>query len=125
MRILLDANLSPRVARLLTQSGHDAIHVSDVGLLSASDPDIMRAAAADDRLLITADSDFAAMLALGEHRAPSVVLLRSADHLRPPEQAGLLLRNLVRVKDELDAGAIVSLNQRHLRIRELPIDRRN
>jgi pimeloyl-ACP methyl ester carboxylesterase len=43
--------------------------------------------------IVTADSDFAAMLALGEHRAPSVVLLRSGDHLRPPEQAGLLITN--------------------------------
>lgn len=124
MRLLLDANLSPEVARLLTDSGHNAIHVADIGLLSASDPDIMRAAAADDRVLVTADSDFAAMLALGEHRGPSVVLLRSADHLRPPGQASLLIANLPSVKDELAVGAIVSLNQRHLRIRQLPIDRR-
>lgn len=123
MRLLFDANLSPEVARRLNSSGHDAIHVADIGLLSASDPDIMRVAAEEGRVLITADSDFAAMLALGEHRAPSVVLLRSADHLRPPEQASLLTANLTRVENELAAGAIVSLNQRHLRIRELPVDR--
>ena len=123
MRLLFDANLSPEVARRLADSGHDAIHVGDVDLLTASDPEIMRAAAASDRVLITADSDFAAMLALGGHQAPSVVLLRSADHLRPPEQADLLIANLVRVEEELAAGAIVSLNQRHLRIRELPVDR--
>jgi predicted nuclease of predicted toxin-antitoxin system len=86
VRLLFDANLSPEVARRLSGAGHDAIHVADIGLLSASDPDIMQAAAAEDRVLVTADSDFAAMLALGEHRAPSVVLLRSADHLRPQEQ---------------------------------------
>jgi len=123
VRLLFDANLSPEVARRLADSGHDAIHVADIDLLSASDPDIMRAAAAEERVLVTADSDFAAMLALGEHRAPSVVLLRSADHLRPAEQAILLIANLPRVEHELAAGAIVSLNQRHLRIRDLPIDR--
>lgn len=87
MRLLFDANLSPEVVRRLNASGHDAIHVGELGLLTAPDPEIMEAAAETDRVLVTADSDFAAMLALGRVRSPSVVLLRSADHMRPPEQA--------------------------------------
>jgi predicted nuclease of predicted toxin-antitoxin system len=124
VRLLLDANLSPEVARRLNVSGHDAIHVVEIGLVAASDPEIMQAAVEADRVLITADSDFAAMLALGGARAPSVVLLRSADHMRPPEQADLLAANLVAVEEDLTSGAIVSLTRRHLRVRELPIDRR-
>lgn len=124
MRLLLDANLSPEVARRLKVSGHDAIHVVEIGLVTASDPEIMQAAAEADRVLLTADSDFAAMLALGGARAPSVVLLRSADHMRPAEQAALLVVNLPSVEEELTGGAIVSLTRRHLRVRELPIDRR-
>lgn len=77
MRFLLDANLSPEAARRLKISGHDAVHVGEFGLLTASDPEIMEAAAEADRILVTADSDFAAMLALGEARSPSVILLRS------------------------------------------------
>lgn len=125
MRLLFDANLSPEVARRLSSSGYDAIHVADIGLLSASDPDIMQAAVEEGRVLVTADSDFAAMLALGEHRAPSVVLLRSADHRRPWEQAGLLAANLPAVGEDLAAGAIVSLARGHLRVRALPISDRN
>lgn len=123
MRLLLDANLSPDVARRLSDSGHEAIHVVEIGLVTASDPVIMRAAVDEDRVLITADSDFAAMLALGGAAAPSVVLLRSADHLRPREQAELLAVNLVAVAEDLNRGAIVSITRRHLRVRELPIDR--
>ena len=123
MRFLLDANLSPEVARRLGSSGHDAVHVGELGLLSAPDPEIMRAAAEADRILLTADSDFAALLALGAARAPSVVLLRSADHMRPSEQAALLAANLPTVAEELERGAIVSLTRRHLRVRELPIVR--
>lgn len=123
MRLLLDANLSPEVVRRLKASGHDAIHVAELGLLTAPDPEIMEAAAEADRILVTADSDFAAMLALGGARLPSVVLLRSADHLRPPEQAALLAANLPTVGEDLERGAIVSLTSRHLRVRELPIDR--
>lgn len=125
MKLLLDANLSPEVARRLKASGHDAVHVADLGLLSAPDPEIMRAAVDEDRILITADSDFAAMLALGAARAPSVVLLRSADHMRPPEQADLLVANLATAADELESGAIVSLTRRNLRVRELPISDRD
>lgn len=61
------------------------------------------------------------MLALGGARSPSVVLLRSADHMRPPEQAALLAANLPTVGEDLGRGAIVSLTSRHLRVRELPI----
>ena len=39
MKLLLDANLSPEVARLLKEAGHDAIHVADIGLLTATDPE--------------------------------------------------------------------------------------
>jgi predicted nuclease of predicted toxin-antitoxin system len=39
-------------------------HAVEIGLTTASDPEIMRAAAEVDRVLVTADSDFAAMLAL-------------------------------------------------------------
>jgi predicted nuclease of predicted toxin-antitoxin system len=125
VRLLLDANLSPEVARRLKDAGHDAIHMVEVGLMTASDPEIMRAAADAGQVLITADSDFAAMLALGGEGEPSVVLLRSADHMRPPDQADLLLANLPSVEGDLTRGAIVSLNLRHLRIRELPIERQS
>jgi predicted nuclease of predicted toxin-antitoxin system len=125
VRFLLDANLSPAVARRLSGAGHDAIHVADLDLLTAADPAIMRAAVEADRVLVTADSDFAAMLALSARRAPSVILLRSADHMRPPEQADLLAANLPAVAEDLKRGAIVSLTARNLRIRELPIARRD
>ena len=36
MRLLVDANLSPRLAAALTASGVKARHVADVGLLTAA-----------------------------------------------------------------------------------------
>lgn len=122
MRLLLDANLSPEVARLLKKAKHDAIHVSEIGLLSAPDPEIMEAAAQERRVLLTADADFGALLALGSRATPSVVLLRSADHLRPAEQAELLAANLPLIAEDLEKGAIASLTRDRLRVRELPIE---
>lgn len=121
MKLLLDANLSPEVARLLKEAGHDAIHVADIGLLTATDPEILQAAAKKERILLTADSDFGALLALGSLASPSVLLLRSADHLRPTEQAELLAANLPLISEDLEKGAIASLTRDRLRVRELPI----
>lgn len=123
MKLLLDANLSPEVGRRLREAGHDAIHVSDIGLLSAADPEILRAAAKEERILLTADSDFGALLALGSLASPSVVLLRSADHLRPFEQAELITANLPSIAEDLEKGAIASLTRDRLRVRGLPVAR--
>ena len=121
MKLLLDANLSPEVGRRLKETGHDAIHVADIGLLTATDPIILRAAAKEERILLTADSDFGALLALGSLASPSVLLLRSADHLRPSEQAELIAANLPQIAKDLENGAIVSLTRDRLRVRELPV----
>ncbi len=121
MKLLLDANLSPEVGRRLKEAGHDAIHVADIGLLTAADPEILQSAAKEERILLTADSDFGALLALGSLASPSVLLLRSADHLRPSEQAELIGANLPQIAEDLENGAIVSLARDRLRVRELPI----
>ncbi|MGH8895711.1 MAG: DUF5615 family PIN-like protein [Egibacteraceae bacterium] len=91
LRLLIDANLSPRVAARLRAAGHDVAHVADCGLVAASDDRILAAAAEDDRTIVSADADFGVLLALGGHERPSVVLLRSADQLAPAEQADLLV----------------------------------
>lgn len=121
MKLLLDANLSPEVARLLNEAGHDAIHIQDIGLLSAPDPEILQAAADDGRILITADSDFGALLALRSLASPSVLLLRSADHLRSAGQASLVVANLPAIARDLEKGAVASLTTERLRVRRLPI----
>ena len=52
-----------------------------------------------------------------------MILLRSADHLTPDQQATLLLANLPAVAAELDAGAVVSIARGRLRVRSLPVQR--
>jgi predicted nuclease of predicted toxin-antitoxin system len=121
MKLLVDANLSPRVAARLRDHGHDATHVADHNLVLASDEAILRHAAETDCSIISSDSDFATMLALAGLRGPSLVLMRSADHLTPDEQADLLLANLPPLAKELEAGSVVSISMGHLRVRPLPM----
>jgi predicted nuclease of predicted toxin-antitoxin system len=61
------------------------------------------------------------MLALTGQRAPSLVLLRSADHLTPDEQASLLLANLSALAKDIDAGSVITISQGRLRVRPLPM----
>jgi predicted nuclease of predicted toxin-antitoxin system len=106
----------------LAEAGFDAAHVADVGLLTAADEEILEYASANQMVIISADTDFGEMLAASPGRAqPSVVLLRSADHLTPTEQANLLAANLSSVADGLKAGALVSIARGRMRIRPLPI----
>jgi predicted nuclease of predicted toxin-antitoxin system len=121
VRYLIDANLSPVVAERLRQAGHDAVHVGDLGLLAAPDEEILGRAARDERIIVSADADFGTLLALRGLSKPSFVLLRSADHLSPDQQA-LLIGNLQRVGDELVRGAIVTLGRGRVRVRQLPIE---
>jgi len=73
MRLLLDANLSPRVAESLRAAGFEAVHVVDVDLVTATDDAILDRAADDGLVVVTADSDFGALLAMRRATSPSVV----------------------------------------------------
>jgi len=83
MKTLVDENLSVRVASTLRDAGHDAVHVTTVGLANTDDDVILRSAADDGRIIVTADADFGALLALRRDRRPSVLMLRSSDRLTP------------------------------------------
>lgn len=121
MKFLVDANLSPRVARTLTGRGFESTHVADIGLLTASDEAIFERAAQDNSVIITADSDFAALLALGHGAKPSVVQLRHLSERSVDEHIDMLVANLPSVIDDLGRGAIVSLSPTRLAVRDLPI----
>lgn len=123
MRFLVDADLSPRVAARLCDGGHEASHVQDHGLLNSDDEKILHYALDAGHVIISADSDFATMLALTGMVAPSLILFRSTDHLSPTEQAHLLLANLPAVLQDLDSGCVDSISQNHLRVKSLPIRR--
>jgi predicted nuclease of predicted toxin-antitoxin system len=122
VRFLIDECLPVRSSQFPHAYGHDALHIADLGLLGAPDDQIMQAAAADNRVLLSADTDFGELLAVGEHLAPSFVLLRGLAGA-PDHRLRLLADNLDQVEDDLLAGAIVVVTEERIRIRRLPVRR--
>ncbi len=56
-------NLSPRWCEFLQANGWDSIHWSQVGNADASDREVMQWAFAQQRIVLTHDLDYGAMLA--------------------------------------------------------------
>jgi predicted nuclease of predicted toxin-antitoxin system len=56
---LIDAQLPPALAHWLTQQGHIAQHVEDLGLREAEDIEIWNHASSTGAIIVTKDEDFA------------------------------------------------------------------
>lgn len=119
MKILIDMNLSPDWADLLSREGIEAKHWSSIGDPRASDNVIMNWAREKGFVVFTHDLDFGALLATTRAQGPSVIQVRTQD-IMPHSLGGRLLNSLRRYEAMLDKGALITIDEVKDRVRILP-----
>jgi len=120
MKVLLDMNIPLKYTAMLTTRGIEARRWSEVGAPNAKDVEIMAYARDNDYIVLTCDLDFGALLSLTHDQKPSVVQIRASVH-QAERVIGLIVTALFRYRDELEAGAVISIDLKKARIRLLPL----
>jgi predicted nuclease of predicted toxin-antitoxin system len=120
MKLLVDVSLSPAWVDALRRAGFDSVHWSEVGDVRAPDAQLLAWAKANDRWVFTHDLDFGAILAATGAKAPSVIQLRAQDVL-PDRMLALVVQSIEEYREELESGALISLDDVAARARILPL----
>jgi predicted nuclease of predicted toxin-antitoxin system len=134
MRLLLDQGL-PRTTVAAFQANafqNDAFqvsdptlhaeHVGDIGLATSDDKTILTYARERGMVVVTLDADFHSQLALSGAGGLSVIRIR-IEGLKSTELANLLVRVLAQCKASLVSGAMVTVTETSVRVRNLPLVR--
>ena len=122
MRVLLDMNLSPDWVEYLARHGFDALHWSRVGDPCAPDSTIMEWARANGCVVFSHDLDYSAILAATHSDGPSVVQVRAKNVM--PDAIGHDVVRVLRLRaEEIEQGAVVTIDRGRARVRLLPLGR--
>ena len=120
LKFLIDNALPPRLADLLVAAGYDAVHVRVYRMHAANDREILARAFAEDRIVVSADSDFGTILAAWEAERPSFILFRDPNLLGADDYLKLLLPCLPVLEPALVSGCVAVFRHGRLRVRKLP-----
>jgi predicted nuclease of predicted toxin-antitoxin system len=105
LKLLIDENLSPRLARWACESGVPAEAAVHVGLAGADDAAVFAYAFSNDQVVVTVNAGDFITLAAGVDLHPGVIVLREAE-LRAELQWNRLQIALVFVDQDCDRDLI-------------------
>ncbi|MGC9346621.1 MAG: DUF5615 family PIN-like protein [Anaerolineae bacterium] len=122
MKFLGDMGISPQSIAFLREQGVEAVHLHELGLGRLPDVDIVDKAQNEGYIILTHDLDFGELLALSRASVPTVVIFR-LQNMRPRNVNRYLQILITEHQDALEKGAILTVSEGRIRIRELPIER--
>jgi len=105
-KLLLDENLSPKVAETLRrEDGIDAVHVRDRGLLRTPDDVLLERAFREDRVLVTCNVEHFVGFARVRDLHAGLILVQEGD-LRRDQQLEVVRRALTAMKGKADMANV-------------------
>lgn len=120
MKFLADMPISPKTVSFLRSMMYDVYRNSEIGLLRARDVEIVDIAVREERIILTMDLDFAAIIAKSKGTTPSAIIFRVSDET--PENVNRLLYTILpQVEEDVVKGAIIMVDDGRFRIRRLPV----
>ena len=120
MRLLADVHIAPRTVHFLQSLGHDVLRVDEILPPTAPDTLIVKTANDTERVILTQDLDFSAIIALSGQTKPSLISLRLSS--TRVDWVNTILANLLSQLEEItQAGCIVTVVDHTFRVRLLPI----
>lgn len=120
IKVLLDQGLPRTAASLLRGIGWNVQHVSERGMSHAEDAAILEVARQEQRIVVTLDADFHALLAVSGAKRPSVLRIRM-EGLKADRLASLIEQAFSVAGNDLTQGAMVTVLDGRIRIKRLPI----
>jgi predicted nuclease of predicted toxin-antitoxin system len=121
VKFLIDNALPPSLADLLTAAGNDAVHVRSYQMQAAKDEEILARARLEERVIVSADSDFGMLLAAQDAEQPSFILFREPNLLIAADYFEQLSAALPALAPALSNGCVAVFRNRRLRVRKLPL----
>ena len=120
MRFLCDMGVSRKVSEWLCDQGHESSHLGELGLSRLPNGQIFAKAIGENRIVLTFDLEFGEIAALSGTRDTSVIVFR-LQNARAEHVIRRLSAVLKEAAESLQQGAIVTVEESRLRIRNLPI----
>ncbi len=120
LEFLVNMNISPLTVKQLKKSGWNVVRISDVMDRGSKDIDVLLYAQKQNKVVITQDLDFSAILAIRGYAKPSLINLR-LENPRPDLVSSRIFEVVSTMERELEEGAVVTIDETSARYRNLPI----
>jgi predicted nuclease of predicted toxin-antitoxin system len=120
VKFLADMGISVKTVAFLQALGHDAVHLSELGLERLPDHGIVEKARQEGRIVLAHDLGFGELMAAGGATLPSVITFRLRN-MHPDRVNSALQRIIPQHGEALERGAMISVTEGQVRVRLLPL----